>query len=190
MSGLTSKTEFESLTQISLRGLKSKSWSLLKLWILFKVLSLNGRGLNQCSSRHFLGYYWILAQIHEVGSRRRLLFQIHIQSRAPTSLKPMVWSASFHVSICSQRCLTGTKGSSNSLRMLQTLEQMSLFPEQAGKEQTFRMPDKVCSTWRWKMGNISDRACVGVFSVISQSLFILGGLDNAIYKPIESNFYF
>lgn len=40
------------------------------------------------------------------------------------------------------------------------------------------------------MGSISDRACVGVFSVISQSLFILGGLDNAIYKPIESNLYF
>lgn len=40
------------------------------------------------------------------------------------------------------------------------------------------------------MGNISDQACVGVFSVISQNLFILGGLDNAIYKPIESNFYF
>lgn len=50
------------------------------------------------------------------------------------------------------------------------------------------MPHNFCNTWRWKMGNISDRACVGVFSVISQNLFIFGGLNNAIYKPIVSNF--
>lgn len=63
---------------------------------------------------------------------------------------------------------------------------MSLFPKQAGKEcQTTSV-----TPGEWKMGNISDQACVGIFSVISQNLFILGGLDNAIYKPIESNFYF
>lgn len=52
------------------------------------------------------------------------------------------------------------------------------------------MPEEVCNTWRGKVGNISDPARVGVFSVISQNLLILGGLDNAIYKPIEPNFYF
>lgn len=112
VSGLSSKAEFEILTQTSWKGLKTKTWLLLKLWILSEVLSLNGRGLTQCSSRHFPGYYWILAQIHEVGSLWRLSLQIHIQSRAQNSLKPIVGSANR---------LTGTKGSSNSPIMLQTL---------------------------------------------------------------------
>lgn len=63
---------------------RMKSWSLPKLWIralISKGLGLNGRCLKQCSSRHLLGHYWILAQIHEVGSLQRLLLQIHIQSR-------------------------------------------------------------------------------------------------------------
>lgn len=176
---VVSRFQFLCLGEVQGRNLKalhklheghSRWWSLLKLWILSEVLSVNGRGLDQCSSRHFLGYHWSLAEIHGVGSWWGLLVQIHIQSRAQNSPQPWL-ECQLHVSTVWQE-----PGQQHSLVMYRPGEQMAL--TQAWQ---LRMPDKAWDTCTGSMGSIPHPACVGGFSAISQNLFILGGLHHAIY---------
>lgn len=53
--------------------------------------------------------------------------------------------------------------------MLETFGANEIVSKSGKNEQTFRMPDNICYTWRLKTED-SDCTCVGVFSTVSQNL--------------------